>query len=56
VKKRKIISNSDCLEFKNPVAKYAYRFNKAQCFGDKNKYSRKNKHNKQEVFPNTMVA
>lgn len=35
---------------KNPVAKYAHQFNKAQVFNDKTKYQRKAKHKGQEPF------
>jgi len=38
-------------EVKNPVAKYAYQFNKAQVFKDKSKYQRHNKHKGKEPFP-----
>jgi hypothetical protein len=33
----------------NPVAKFAYAFNKALIFRDKSKYSRNPKHRKQEA-------
>jgi hypothetical protein len=35
----------------NPVAKFAYRFNKSQVFADKKHYNRKIKHGEQEVSP-----
>ena len=35
---------------KNPVAKYAYRFNKPQIYADKRKYQRKAKHGGLEPF------
>lgn len=35
---------------KNPVAKFAYQFNKAQIFKDKSRYQRKAKHSGQEPF------
>lgn len=38
----------------NPVAKFAGRFNKAKVIDDKNKYSRKAKHAKQEVSPSVQ--
>jgi len=37
------------LPLKNPVAKFAYQFNKAKVFKDKTKYQRKAKH--KESFP-----
>jgi hypothetical protein len=51
MKKRNIKNKIDGLKNQNPVAKFAYRFNKTQVFCDKRKYSRKTKHNGQEVFP-----
>ncbi|KAF3977223.1 MAG: hypothetical protein HFP77_07960 [Methylococcales symbiont of Iophon sp. n. MRB-2018] len=50
MKKRK---NSKILEFihsKNPVAKFAFQFNKAQTFKDKTKYQRNAKHKSRESF------
>lgn len=35
---------------KNPVAKFAHQFNKAQIFADKTQYRRKAKHQGQEPF------
>lgn len=35
---------------KNPVAKFAHQFNKAQVFKDKTKYQRKAKHKGKEPF------
>lgn len=40
----------DDLALKNPVAKFAHRFNKAQVFADKRKYQRKAKHSGLEPF------
>ncbi len=34
---------------RNPVAKFAHQFNKAQVFEDKRQYRRNNKHRKQEA-------
>ncbi|MGR9086026.1 MAG: DUF7230 family protein [Gammaproteobacteria bacterium] len=42
--------NLNQIEIKNPVAKHARQFNKAQIFVDKSKYRRKAKHPKQEAF------
>ncbi|OQW72696.1 MAG: hypothetical protein BVN35_13620 [Proteobacteria bacterium ST_bin11] len=39
---------------KNPVAKFAHQFNKAQAFADKTKYRRKAKH--QGLEPFSIVA
>lgn len=38
------------LPLKNPVAKFAHQFNKAQVFKDKSHYQRKAKHAGQEPF------
>ncbi|MBS3965038.1 MAG: hypothetical protein KGZ80_11220 [Methylomonas sp.] len=35
---------------KNPVAKFAHQFNKAQVFGDKRRYQRNAKHGGLEPF------
>ncbi len=35
----------------NPVAKFAYQFNKAQIYKDKTKYQRGAKHKGKEPFP-----
>jgi hypothetical protein len=35
---------------KNPVAKFAHRFNKARVYADKTQYRRKAKHQGQEPF------
>ena len=40
----------DDLALKNPVAKFAHRYNKAQVFADKRKYQRKAKHSGLEPF------
>ncbi|MFK5949771.1 MAG: hypothetical protein QM500_13490 [Methylococcales bacterium] len=36
---------------KNPVAKFAYQFNKAKIYKDKTKYQRASKHKGKEPFP-----
>lgn len=51
MKKRKNMNEIEEGPKQNPVAKFAHRFNKAQIFTDKNHYSRKIKHGKQEVSP-----
>ena len=38
-------------QLKNPVAKFAFQFNKALVFRDKSKYQRKVKHKGKEPFP-----
>jgi hypothetical protein len=40
---------------KNPVAKYAHQFNKAQVFTDKTKYQRNTKHKGKEPFRVSLV-
>jgi hypothetical protein len=51
MKKRKNNSEMGAFESQNPVAKFAFRFNKAQVYCDKRKYNRKSKQGKQEIFP-----
>jgi hypothetical protein len=51
MKKRKNPQGADAIPLQNPVAKYAYLFNRAQIFCDKSKYSRKAKHQRQEASP-----
>ncbi len=51
MKKRKKAKESDVCLLKNPVAKFAYQFNKAKVFKDKTKYQRKVKHKEKESFP-----
>lgn len=36
---------------KNPVAKFAFHFNRSKVFNDKTKYQRNNKHKGKESFP-----
>ncbi|MGR9100277.1 MAG: DUF7230 family protein [Gammaproteobacteria bacterium] len=43
------------MAMQNPVARHAHRFNKAQAFRDKTKYSRKAKHKSAEPFPMTTL-
>lgn len=50
MKKRKKLPVDTRLVVKNPVAKYAHQFNKAQVFNDKSKYQRKAKHKGLEPF------
>lgn len=40
---------------KNPVAKFARRFNKAQVYADKSKYRRKAKHSGLEPFSIALI-
>ena len=59
MKKRKNPQGADCVPIKNPVAKYAHLFNKAQTFCDKRKYNRKAKHSRQEatpIVPNRIIG
>jgi len=49
--KRKKTKDPLLIGFKNPVAKYAHQFNKAQVFKDKSKYQRHSKHKGKEPFP-----
>ncbi|NOT12993.1 MAG: hypothetical protein HOP23_14355 [Methylococcaceae bacterium] len=55
MKKRKNNSKMSCIEIQNPVAKFAFQFNKAQIFCDKRKYTRKSKHGRQEIFPVVFI-
>jgi len=41
---------------KNPVAKFAFQFNKVQVFKDKTKYQRNAKHKGQEPFPMLILT
>lgn len=41
---------------KNPVAKFACQFNKAQVYKDKTKYQRTAKHKGQEPFPMQLLV
>jgi stalled ribosome alternative rescue factor ArfA len=41
----------DKKRIKNPVAKFAFQFNKVHIFKDKSKYQRKAKHKRTEPFP-----
>lgn len=51
MKKHKKTSHSTPFSANNPVAKYAHRFNKAQIYRDKSKYSRPVKHKLKESLP-----
>lgn len=50
MKKRHIVKPLTERVIKNPVAKYAHQFNKAQVFEDKTKYQRGTKHKGREPF------
>jgi hypothetical protein len=50
MKKRHKIELPTEIVIKNPVAKYAHEFNKAQVFKDKTKYQRGAKHKGREPF------
>ncbi len=55
MKKRKNQQQLDEIVLKNPVAKFAHQFNKAQVFSDKTQYRRNAKHRKQEASANRLV-
>jgi len=56
MKKTKKLKELKAKQIKNPVAKFAFQFNKAQVFRDKSKYQRKAKHNGKEPFPMMFPA
>lgn len=56
MKKRKKTNQPAQIAMQNPVAKFAGLFNKAHTFQDKTKYTRRNKHNKQEAWPNIFIG
>jgi hypothetical protein len=56
MKKRSNLNKIDCVPIQNPVAKFAYQFNKAHVFADKTNYRRSAKHRKQEVPPMALVV
>jgi len=56
MKKTKKIKELETRLLKNPVAKFAFQFNKAQTFKDKTKYQRNAKHKGQEPFPMLLSA
>lgn len=49
MKKRKTMNKVEEISSRNPVARFACQFNKAQVFCDKSKYRRHAKHSKQEA-------
>lgn len=51
MKKRKKSTQVNSCSLRNPVAKFASQFNKAQVFKDKTKYHRRAKHKSKESFP-----
>jgi hypothetical protein len=51
MKKRKFPKMLEAKSVKNPVAKFAFQFNKAQVFKDKTKYKRSAKHKDKASFP-----
>ena len=56
MKKRKQSKALETRQIKNPVAKFAFLFNKAQVFKDKTKYQRKAKHQGKEPFPIVLLT
>ena len=51
MKKRKKTAGMNTIPIRNPVAKFAQRFNTAKTHRDKTKYYRKAKHKNPEPFP-----
>ncbi len=51
MKKRKKTRGLEEIPNRNPVAKFAHNFNKAQTFKDRSKYYRKAKHKNREPLP-----
>jgi len=56
MKKRKKVTQSDVYLPRNPVAKFASQFNKAQVFKDKTQYHRRAKHKGKEPFPMMLFS
>jgi len=54
MRKRNKARDSLDAPIKNPVAKFAHRYNKSQVFADKRKYQRKAKHPAREPFSNAF--
>ena len=54
MKKRKNMNKIEDAPKQNPVAKFAYQFNKAKIFSDKSKYNRKDKHEEQEASQSVL--
>jgi hypothetical protein len=50
MKKRKTINKTEAIPARNPVAKFAHRFNRSRVEDDKRQYNRKAKHNHQDVW------
>lgn len=55
MKKRKMSKALDAKCIKNPVAKFAFQFNKAQVFKDKTKYQRTAKHKGKDAYSNFVL-
>ncbi len=51
MKKSKKTKGLEEIPSRNPVAKFAHNFNKAQTFNDRSKYYRKAKHKNREPLP-----
>ncbi len=56
MKKNKKLNGLEARPIKNPVAKFAFKFNKAKVFIDKTKYQRNNKHKGKEPFPMALFS
>lgn len=54
MKKTRKTKNLESRPLKNPVAKFAFQFNKSHVFKDKTKYQRRAKHKGKEPFPITL--
>ena len=55
MKKRKKTKGLEEIPNRNPVAKFAHNFNKAQTFKDKSKYCRKAKYKNMEPLPMLLI-
>ena len=56
MKKTKKLKELKAKQIKNPVAKFAFQFNKEQVFKDKTKYQRTAKHKGKEPFPMMLTG
>ncbi|NOR68421.1 MAG: hypothetical protein GQ532_01780 [Methylomarinum sp.] len=56
MKKTKKLRGLEMIPINNPVAKFAFQFNKAKTFKDKTKYQRTAKHKGKEPFPMMLTT
>jgi len=56
MKKTKKLKGLADKSISNPVAKFAYQFNKAKVYKDKTKYQRTAKHKGKEPFPMILLV